>query len=92
MVPEATWRAVGQGDMAALDAWLGSGGHVDFDRAATLLISEYRGGRLGQLTLETPAMAEQEHVKVAEIRRLKEEEKEAKKKARKAAYKAKGQK
>ena len=70
---------------------LGSGGHVDFDRAATLLISEYRGGRLGQLTLETPAMAEQEHVKVAEIRRLKEEEKEAKKKARKAAYKAKGQ-
>ena len=69
---------------------LGSGGHVDFDRAATLLISEYRGGRLGQLTLETPAMAEQEHVKVAEIRRLKEEEKKAKKKARKAAYKAKG--
>jgi ribosome biogenesis GTPase A len=36
-------------------------------------------------------MAEKEHVKVAEIRRLKEEEKEAKKKARKAAYKAKGQ-
>jgi ribosome biogenesis GTPase A len=31
-------------------------------------------------------------VKVAEIRRLKEEEKEAKKRARKAAYKAKGQK
>ena len=35
-------------------------------------------------------MAEKEHVKVAEIRRKKEEEKEAKKKARKAAYKAKG--
>ncbi len=44
----------------------------------------------GPITLETPAMAEKEHVKVAEIRRKKEEEKEAKKKARKAAYKAKG--
>ncbi|MDX1804174.1 MAG: ribosome biogenesis GTPase YlqF [Alcanivorax sp.] len=69
---------------------LGRGGHVDFDRTATLLINEYRSGKLGQITLETPAMAEKEHVKVAEIRRRKEEEREAKKKARKAAFKAKG--
>ncbi|MGK0393046.1 MAG: ribosome biogenesis GTPase A [Alcanivorax borkumensis] len=69
---------------------IGKGGHVDFDRTAALLINEYRSGKLGPITLETPAMAEKEHVKVVEIRRLKEEEKEAKKKARKAAYKAKG--
>ncbi|MZR63871.1 ribosome biogenesis GTPase YlqF [Alcanivorax sp. DP30] len=71
---------------------LGRGGHVDFDRTATLLINEFRSGKLGQITLETPAMAEKEHVKVAEIRRQKAEEKEAKKQARKAAYKAKANK
>ena len=69
---------------------IGKGGHVDFDRTAALLINEYRSAKLGPITLETPAMAEKEHVKVAEIRRRKEEEKEAKKRARKAAYKAKG--
>ena len=69
---------------------IGKGGHVDFDRTAALLINEYRSAKLGPITLESPAMAEKEHVKVAEIRRKKEEEKEAKKKARKAAYKAKG--
>ena len=68
---------------------LGRGGHVDFDRAAALLINEYRSGKLGQISLETPDMAEKEHVSVAEIRRLKAEEKEAKNKERKAAYKAK---
>ena len=68
---------------------LGRGGRVDFDRTATLLINEFRSGKLGRITLETPAMAEKEHVKVAEIRRQKAEEKEAKKQARKAAYKAK---
>jgi len=68
---------------------LSRGGGVDFERTAALLINEYRSGKLGLITLETPAMAVQEHVKVAEIRRLKAEEKEAKKKERKAVYKAK---
>ena len=71
---------------------LGRGGHVDFDRAAALLINEFRNGKLGQITLETPAMAEKEHVKVAEIRARKAKEKEERKKARKAAYKAKANK
>ena len=71
---------------------LGRGGHVDFDRTATLLINEYRSGKLGQISLETPAMAEKEHVKVAEIRARKAQEKEERKKARKAAYKAKATK
>ena len=71
---------------------LGRGGHVDFERISTLLINEYRSGKLGLITLETPGMAEKEHVKVAEIRRKKAEEKEEKKKARKAAYKAKNKK
>ena len=68
---------------------LGRGGHVDFDRTAALLINEFRSGKLGQITLETPAMAEKEHVKVAEIRARKAKEKEERKKARKAAHKAK---
>lgn len=71
---------------------LGRGGHVDFDRTATLLINEYRSGKLGQITLETPAMAEKEHVRVAQIRASKAQEKEERKKARKAAYKAKANK
>ena len=66
--------------------------HVDFDRTAALLINEFRSGKLGQITLETPAMAEKEHVKVAEIRARKAKEKEERKKARKAAYKAKAKK
>ena len=68
---------------------LGRGGLVDFERTSALLINEYRSGKLGLITLETPAMAEKEHVKVAEIRRQRAAEKEEKKKARKAAYKAK---
>ncbi len=68
---------------------LGRGGHVDFERIATLLINEYRSGRLGQITLETPAMAEQEHIKVAAIRQQKAAEKDANKRARKAAYRDK---
>jgi ribosome biogenesis GTPase A len=68
---------------------IGKGGHVDFDRIATLLINEFRSGRLGPMTLETPSVTEIEHVAVMEYRRKKEEEKEANRLARKLAYKAK---
>lgn len=68
---------------------ISKGGGVDFDRIATLLINEFRSGKLGPMTLETPAITDIEHVAVLEYRRKKAAEKEAQQKARKVAYKAK---
>ena len=34
------------------------GGEVDTERAATMLLDEYRGGKLGRLTLEHPEVTE----------------------------------
>ncbi|PTQ90977.1 ribosome biogenesis GTPase A [Agitococcus lubricus] len=43
---------------------LGSGGHVDFHKIATILLLEFRAAILGRISLETPevAMAEQQEV------------------------------
>lgn len=56
---------------------LRKGGRVDLSKAAKLFISELRSGTLGRITLETPAMMEQEMAEVAIIR-----EKKAARKAR----------
>ncbi len=58
---------------------LRSGGHVEMDKAAKILLAEYRAGTIGRITLETPAMMEQELVELELIRA----EKAAKKLARK---------
>jgi ribosome biogenesis GTPase A len=58
---------------------LRSGGRVDMDRVSKILLAELRAGMIGRISLETPAMMEQELVELAVIR----EEKAAKKKARK---------
>ena len=58
---------------------LRSGGMVDLDRAAKILLTELRAGTLGQITLETPTMMEKELVEVAKKR----EQQAAKKAARK---------
>lgn len=66
---------------------IGAGGLVDFDRAARLLLTEFRAGQLGQITLETPEMKLSE-TKAVEIRRAEiTAKKEKKKAARKAARK-----
>ena len=57
---------------------LRSGGQVDMDRVAKILLNEFRTGALGRISLETPAMMEQELAELVILR----EEKEAKKKAR----------
>ncbi|MDO8939187.1 MAG: ribosome biogenesis GTPase YlqF [Methylicorpusculum sp.] len=62
---------------------LRSGGVVELDKAAKILINELRSGLLGKFTLETPAMMEAELFELVAIR----EEKEAKKKARKEKWK-----
>jgi ribosome biogenesis GTPase A len=58
---------------------LRSGGRVDMDKVSKILLAELRSGMIGRISLETPAMMEQELVELAVIR----EEKAAKKKARK---------
>jgi len=62
---------------------LRSGGHVDIDKASKLLLSELRTGTLGKISLETPAMMEQELAELLIIRA----EKEARKKLRKQQWK-----
>ena len=62
---------------------LRSGGHVEMDKVAKILLAEFRAGSIGKISLETPAMMEQELIELAVIR----EEKEAKKKARKQKWK-----
>ena len=58
---------------------LGRGGVVDGERSARILINDFRSGKIGRITLETPAMIEAEWVEVERER----EEKAAKKAARK---------
>ena len=63
---------------------LRSGGHIEIDKVAKILLAELRAGTLGRISLETPAMMEQELAELVIIR----EEKEARKKARKQKRKA----
>ncbi|QFU22467.1 ribosome biogenesis GTPase YlqF [Shewanella eurypsychrophilus] len=55
------------------------GGRIDLHKASELVLHEYRSGKMGLLSLETPEMIEIEKVEVAKL----VAEKEAKKEARK---------
>ncbi len=66
---------------------LGSGNLVDFDKAGRLLLTEFRQGILGKITLETPAMRVQELTELDEVREQRAQKKEARKAARKAKKK-----
>jgi len=57
-------------------------GVVDLDRAAKILLTEFRDITIGRITLETPAMMEAELIEMAQIRAEKEAKLEAKKKKR----------
>lgn len=52
---------------------LGSGGSIDVDRIAKILLTEFRSGTLGRISLETPEMMEVELVELVAIRQLKAE-------------------
>ncbi len=54
---------------------LGGGGLVDLDRVAKIILNEFRSGKLGKMTLETPDMMADERVEVEHIRQQKEEKK-----------------
>ncbi len=62
---------------------LRSGGRVDMDKVSKLLLSELRAGTIGRISLETPAMMEQELAELAVIR----EQKAAKKLSRMQKWK-----
>ncbi|MBO2658075.1 ribosome biogenesis GTPase YlqF [Shewanella algae] len=60
---------------------LRNGGHIDLHKASELLLHEFRSGKIGQLSLETPEMAQAEEVEVAKLLAEKEALKQAKKEA-----------
>ena len=51
------------------------GGIVDLDKVAKIVLTELRSGIWGRITLETPAMMQQELVEMATLRALKAEKK-----------------
>lgn len=59
---------------------LKAGKQVDYDKAAKLVLNEFRNGTLGTITLETPAMIADEMVELEAIRLAKAEKKAARKK------------
>jgi ribosome biogenesis GTPase A len=62
--------------MGARRGCLRSGGHVDLEKASNILLNEYRAGKLGPITLETPDMiAGEEKVVAKEIKEKAEREK-----------------
>ncbi len=62
---------------------LGRGGRVDIERISTLLLNELRSGQLGQITLETPEMMEQELIDVEKQKAEKAKKEEERKQQRK---------
>jgi len=61
---------------------LRAGGRVDLERAAKILLTEFRDATIGRITLETPEMMEKELIEMATIREQKAAQKEARKQKR----------
>ena len=59
---------------------LRSGGHIDSDKVAKILLTEIRDGLLGRITLETPEMMQKELAELVIIRTKKAAKKEKRKK------------
>lgn len=66
---------------------LGARGHVDYDRAARVVMQDFRNGTLGGITLETPDMQLAEEQEVIALREKREAAKQKKRDARKAKRK-----
>ena len=64
---------------------LRAGGLVELDRAAKIVLTEFRDITIGRITLETPEMMEAELIEMAEIRAKKEAKEAAKKQRRKGS-------
>ena len=68
---------------------LGRSGVVDYERVCKIVITELRSGMLGPMTLETPALIEDEVAKLEIELAAKDRSKKEKKEKRKAKFKAK---
>jgi len=66
---------------------LGARGHVDYDRAARIVMQDFRTGTLGGITLETPEMQVVEEQAVIELRAKREAAKQQKRESRRAKRK-----
>lgn len=56
---------------------LRAGGRIDFHKASELVLHEFRSGKIGQLSLETPAMAVTEKYELSIMLAEKEAKKQA---------------
>jgi ribosome biogenesis GTPase A len=65
--------------MGANRGCLRSGGHVDLEKASTILLNEFRAGILGPITLETPGMINEEEKIVAKETKEKAEREKSRK-------------
>ncbi len=61
---------------------LRAGGQVDLERVSKIVLTEFRNATIGNITLETPTMMEQELVELEKIRAEKKAKKEARKQRR----------
>ena len=66
---------------------LGSGGDVNFDKVAKVLLTDLRSGKLGRLTLETPEMIREEMVVTEQLEAARAAKKEARIERRKKGKK-----
>jgi ribosome biogenesis GTPase A len=72
--------------MGAKRGCLRSGGHVDLEKASTILVNEFRAGMLGRISLETTAMIQAEE-KIAAEKQTKSNKQNSRKKYGKKPHK-----
>lgn len=75
-------------DLGKRRGCLGRAGVVDYDRVSRIVVNELRQGKIGKISLETPAAIEIEVAKLTVQLAEKDVAKKAKKAKRKAAFKA----
>ena len=59
--------------MGARRGCISAGGRVDLEKASAILVTEFRAGMLGGITLETPEMIKDEEVIIAQQKQIKEQ-------------------
>ena len=70
---------------------LRAGGHVDLEKVSAIFVNEFRAGKLGRITLETPEMVAAEEIIVAKKQREKAERDELRKRKKHGSRSQSGQ-
>ena len=71
---------------------LGKNAVVNYERVSRILVTEFRSGKFGPITLESPEMIERELVELEKTKTEKAEKKKARDRKRKEAFKARNRK